>query len=77
MLENEFKYYLENQKELIKKYKKRFIVIKNNKVIGDYASESEAYIETEKEHEVGTFLIQYCSQGKTDYTSTFHSRVII
>ncbi len=77
MLEKEFKYYLDNQEELIKKYEGRFIVIKDNEVIGDYPSETEAYKESEKKNEIGTFLIQFCSPGKSDYTSTFHSRVII
>ncbi len=43
MLEKEFKYYLDNQEELIKKYIGRFIVIKGDEVIGDYTSESGAY----------------------------------
>ncbi len=35
MLDTEFKYYLENQAELVKKYNDRFIVIIGNEVIGD------------------------------------------
>lgn len=77
MLEKEFKYYLDHQEELIKKYKGRFIVFRNDEVIGDYSTEQEAYEKSKIIYKVGTFLIQLCSPGKSDYTSTFHSRVII
>tara|TARA_R110002050_G_scaffold32401_7_gene83500 strand:+ start:1589 stop:1828 length:240 start_codon:yes stop_codon:yes gene_type:complete len=77
MLEKEFKYYLENQEEFLKQYKGRFIVIKSNKILGDYSSEIEALAETRKTHELGTFLIQKCSPGNNDYTETYHSRVVL
>lgn len=76
MLEKEFKYYLENQDDFLRKYKGRFIVIKNNKLLGDYSSEIEALSITKKDHEVGTFLIQKCTPGINDYTETYHSRVV-
>lgn len=76
MLEKEFKYYIDNQALLVKKYNGRFIVIKGEKIIGDYSSTEEAYKETIKTHELGTFLIQECLPGKESYTQTFHSRVV-
>lgn len=75
MLDKEFKYYIDNQKKLIDKYNGKFIVIKNENVIGAYETEDEAYFETKKEHELGTFLIQLCEPGNDSYTQTFHSRV--
>jgi hypothetical protein len=77
MLEQEFKYYLKNQDELLKKFNGRFIVIKGDKVLGDYSSEIEALSETRKSHEVGTFLIQQCTPGNNAYTETYHSRVVL
>lgn len=74
-LKKEFDYYLEHQDELLKKFNGRFIVIKDNNVIGDYSSQLEAFNETKKVHKLGTFLIQFCSPGKSAYTQTFHSRV--
>lgn len=76
MLEKEFKYYLDNQKELVKKYNGKFIVIIDNEVVGDYGSYDEALFESCKKHELGTFLIQECTEGEDAYTQTFHSRVI-
>ena len=74
-LENEFKYYLEHQKELINKYNGKYVVIKNLEVIGAYDSELEAVQKTAEKHELGTFLVQKCEPGSESYTQTYHSRV--
>lgn len=74
-LKNEFQYYLDNQKELVKKYAGKVLVIKGQKVIGAFDSEVEAIKETAKTHSLGTFLVQKCEPGKAAYTQTFHSRV--
>lgn len=76
MLEKEFKYYLENQSSLVKKYDGKFIAIKGQKVIGSYDSHGEALTETTKKEELGTFIIQHCIPGTDGYTQTFHSRVL-
>jgi hypothetical protein len=75
-LEKEFKYYLENQDELVKNYNGKFIAIKDCKVIGVYDSEMDAVKQTSKDHELGTFLIQKCEPGSESYTQTYHSRAI-
>lgn len=74
-LEKEFEYYLENQEELVKEYNGRFIVIKDQEVIGVFDSEIEAVEETVKKHELGTFLVQLCEPGAESYTQTYHSRI--
>ncbi|KAA6349880.1 hypothetical protein EZS27_002776 [termite gut metagenome] len=76
MLDKEFKYYLDNQDELLKKYNGRFIVVVGGKVVGDYDSFEQALFHSKKKHELGTFLIQECTAGEDAYTQTFHSRVI-
>lgn len=76
MLDNEFKFYLEHQKELVSKYSGRYLVIVGNMVVGEYSSNEEAYIEAQKKYELGTFLIQQCTEDSEAYTSVFHSRVI-
>lgn len=77
MLEKEFDYYLKNQKELVKKYEGKFLVIKEQDIIGAYDSEIEAYSEAQKKEKLGTFLIQRCVPGEDSYTQTFHSRVSV
>lgn len=76
MLEKEFQYFVDHQDELVKKYRGRFIVIKGEEIIGNYSSEMEAYTESIKNHELGTFLIQHCLPGSESITQTFHSRVV-
>lgn len=76
MLEKEFQYYLDNQDELLKKYSGKIIVIIGEEIIGEYDTEVDALVETRKNHELGTFLIQKCSPGNNDYTETYHSRVV-
>ena len=73
MLEKEFEYYLEHEQEFLKKYSGKYIVIKDNNVIGVYETQLEAYDESKKVYPVGTFLIQHCVVG--GYKQTFHSRV--
>ena len=76
MLEKEFQYYLDNQDEFVRKYNGKFLVIKNKIIIGVYDTLEEAYVETQKEHKLGTFLIQECLPGEDSYTQTFNSRVV-
>jgi hypothetical protein len=73
MLHNEFEYYLANQKALIADYEGQFVVIKNQKVIGNFPSRIEAYKETKKHHALGTFIIQLCSTNEEAYSHSFHS----
>jgi len=75
ILEKEFKYYIDNQKEFVDKYNGKFIVIKDQQVIGTYDSEVEAIESTKDKHEMGTFLVQKCEPGSESYTQTYHSRV--
>jgi hypothetical protein len=77
MLETEFKYYLDHQDELVNQYNGKFIVIKNNRVIGAYNSHGEAYAKATETEALGSFLIQHCIPGKESFSQTFHSQVII
>lgn len=75
-LKPEFDYYVAHQAELVRHYCGRVIVIKNQRVLGDYAGEDEAIeASTRAGHELGTFLVQLCEPGEDNYTQTFHSRV--
>jgi hypothetical protein len=76
MLDKELQYYIDNQEELVKKYKGQFIVIKDQQVVGAYPTEIEAYNKSVEKYELGTFLIQECQPGEENYTQTFRTRVI-
>lgn len=73
-LKKEFEYYIKHQRELVKKHNGKFIVLKDNIVIGVYDNELDAVEETTKEHKLGTFLVQKCELGIENYTQTYHSR---
>ena len=75
MLDKEFQYYLDNQRDLVKKYNGRYLVIVGEEVVGDYYDYSQALSRSLEKYEMGTFLVQKCSPGDKDYTFTFHSRV--
>ncbi len=75
-LKNELQYYIDNQTELVNTYKGKFIVIKDQLVVGSYDKELEAYNESVKLFDLGTFLIQEVQPGNENYTQTFRSRVI-
>ncbi len=76
MFDQEFKYFLDHREELVNKYRGRFVVIYNNQVLADYETEEEAYLETIKKYEIGTFLIQQCLSEEETPKQIFNSRVI-
>ncbi len=77
MLEKDFKYYLENQKDLVKKYDGMYLIIKDCEVVGAFKTKQEAYDTATSKYELGSFIIQHCFPGAESYTQTFHSRVIL
>lgn len=74
-LVSDFRYYLEHQDEIVRKYNGKFVVIKNGSIIGAYDNEIQAVEEARKSHELGSFLVQHVTPGKDEYTEVFHSRV--
>ena len=76
MLEKEFKYFNDHITELIKEFAGKYIVIKDDKILGSYPTTEEALKETLKEHKAGSFLLQFVSPNKEDYTQKFYSRVM-
>jgi hypothetical protein len=74
-LKDDFRYYIEHQKEMLEKYAGKVVAIKGQKVLGVFDSELEAIAQTQKEHKLGTFLVQRIEPGTSGHTQTFHSRV--
>lgn len=67
-LEKDFKFFLDNLKELNEKYNNKFIVIKNCEVLCSYDDYATALESTIKEHEIGTFLIQRVDSNPSSFT---------
>ena len=74
-LKKEFDYYIAHQAELVSQYRGKFLVIKDQKVIGTHDDQATAVLETQKSHQLGTFLVQQAVPGTAAYTQTFYSRV--
>ena len=76
LLKHYYSYFMDHLDEIFAKYKGKFVVIKDDSVVGAYSSESEAYSDAVKKFNLGEFLIQECkSADKESYTQTFRSRV--
>ncbi|MGD1047611.1 MAG: DUF5678 domain-containing protein [Candidatus Krumholzibacteriaceae bacterium] len=76
-LKKEFEFFLKNHDNLLKEYQGQYIVIKDEKVIGAFASEAQAIEETVKQHPLGSFLVQKCEPGENSYRQTYSSRIVL
>jgi len=69
----ELNFFISNQETLLKDFLGKVLVLKGQKVIGVYPDALSAYIETQKDHPLGTFMIQPCVPGPEAYTVTISS----
>lgn len=69
----DFKWFKENHVDLFKKYGDTFLAIKNEQVIGTYRSYAEGVRKTSEKEELGTFIIQHCTQDESGYTNFIYS----
>ena len=74
-LKKDYQFFLDNKEELVKKYGGMHIVISNQKVMGCYDNENDAYYDAAEKYGLGNFIIQLCTADESEYTMTFHSRV--
>ena len=64
MADKNYVYFINNFDTLYKQFKDKYIVIKNETILGEYASFDEAFNETIETEAIGTFLIQFCSKDE-------------
>lgn len=74
-LKKNYNYYMSNHNDIIKKYLDKFIVIKDEQIVDSYDTFEEAFEESSKKYELGTFIIQKCTKNIEEDTRIFHSRV--
>lgn len=77
MFEQELQFFIEHQDELVQKHRGQVLVLQGPKVIGVFPNAMTAYIEAQKEHELGTFMIQPCEPGQDAYTVTVATQGLI
>jgi hypothetical protein len=73
-LNEEYDFYVENHAALTREYAGKFVVIKNQKVLGAHDSREEALIATLETEDAGAFLVQFCAEDGQVPTQRFHSR---
>lgn len=74
----DFEWFNKNKAALVKQYGNCFIAIKNKNILGTYKTFAEAVHQTEKNHMVGTFIVQECTlnpDGNTNTVVSFGLRV--
>jgi hypothetical protein len=70
MFEKEFQYFLDHQDELVRDYDGKVLVLRGEQVVDVYDTIPEAYFESLKKYEPGSFMLQECIAGPEAYTST-------
>ncbi len=73
MFKDELEFFVANQEGLVEKYRGKVLVIKGKEILGVYDTPLEAYLETQKQYEPGTFMIQPCQPGPEAYNVTLGS----
>ena len=76
-LHKDFQYFLDHHDELVNLYDGKYVVIKDQEVV-TFANTLEDGINKALElgFELGTFLVQLCTEGDSAYTQRFYSRAI-
>ena len=69
----DFKWFLDNYKNLFEQYGISYLAIKNQKVIGSFKSFAEGVEKTLKNEPIGTFIIQKCDGTEAAYTNYISS----
>ena len=75
--ENDYKWFLENYRQLFEEYGISYLAIKDQKILGSYASYADALHETAKAEPVGSFIVQYCNGNETGYTNYISSMFVM
>ncbi|MBI2836678.1 MAG: hypothetical protein HYX75_00045 [Acidobacteria bacterium] len=73
--DEELGFFIEHQEELVSQYRGKILVLVGPKVVGVHNTVLDAYLEAQKEYELGTFMIQPCEPGPDAYTVTITSHV--
>ncbi len=77
MQKEDFKYFVDHHDELVNLYKDKYVVIKDKEVVAS-ADTLEQGIEKALDMglQLGSFLVQLCTEGDGAYTQRFYSRAI-
>ena len=70
MFTEELNFFIKNQDDLVKKYAGKTLVIKGNELCAVFDSPLQAYVQLERDNQLGKAMIQVCQPGPEAYTAT-------
>jgi hypothetical protein len=73
MFDKELAFFIDNQADLVSKFRGRVLLLRNASVAGVFDSPLEAYLVGQTQYALGTFMIQPCEPGPAAYTVTLSS----
>ncbi len=76
MFTEELNFFIANQDQLVKEHAGKVLVLQGNRILGVYPDVISAYLEAQKEHALGTFMIQHCVPGPEAYSVTITSTTL-
>jgi hypothetical protein len=62
VLEKEWAYYMSNRDEIVRKYRDKYVVISDDRVVAAYDDENDAYFDTIKSIPLGSFMIHHVTE---------------
>jgi hypothetical protein len=74
MIDDEFTFYLNHQKELVAGHLDEFVVIKDQKALGYYKTDDEAF-KSMVGNKLGTFIVKKCQLPGTDIVN-YHTNTV-
>jgi hypothetical protein len=75
MIDDEFTFYEANQDKIVEGHLDEFVVIKNQKILGYYKAEEDAFDAMVGE-KLGTFMVKKCQLPGTDIIEYFNNAVV-
>lgn len=74
---DDFKWFVDNHDTLVNLYKDKFVVIKDKVVVASSNTLEEGIGKAlDLGLELGSFIVQLCTEGDSAYTQKFYSRAI-
>ena len=69
----DFDFFVSNYKKFFEEYGHKFLAIKNNAILGAYDSVQDAISDLSPKYEIGTYIIQECTNDDSSYTTMMMS----
>lgn len=72
MFAEELDFFIKNQEDFVKRYSGKALVIKGKELCAVYNTPLEAYLQVERDNQLGKVMIQVCLPGPDAYTATIN-----